>query len=104
MIANAVVDEITLPWLVEQDACEKQRLRFYEVFGARAALTRANLARAVAEDFDLEWLAEHLLAAPALQAYEAATAPARQAYRAAKVVILADLLGLPEEEAFVGVA
>lgn len=71
---------VTLEWLEEQGACEKQRLIFEQEWGASVELSLASLKRAVELELDLDWLAEYLLSASALAAYNEATASATADY------------------------
>jgi len=62
---------------------------FESLFGAEIEVTRAGCA-AVADRFDWEWAAKHLLTAPALADYERIAAPAWADYERIRDTALAD--------------
>ena len=74
---------ITLSQLRKLKACKDQLDLFKSTFGASAAVTEANLVRAVAAGLNIDWLAGKTLPAPARKAYNEALASAREAYHEA---------------------
>ncbi len=52
---------ITLEWLEEEYACGDQIEIFKRVFGDSAELNETNAVKAIEAEFDLGWLAEHVL-------------------------------------------
>lgn len=111
-IARAALGLISTDWIICQDVHPDQLQRFEHEFGEEMYLTRADLNRLARANFNIEWLVDRILAAPARKAYEQAAAPINRSYyidvgdpdlawarrQVAAAEILADLLGLPEEE------
>ena len=77
--SGMATNRITAAMLVEKGACHEQVVRFRAEWPDGAAVTIRNARKAVALGLDLDWLANEMLTAPALEAYEKATAPAREA-------------------------
>ena len=73
---------ITLEQIKRHHPCASEFRRVKRFFGKRKRIVvTVRRAVAVADQFNFDWLAEHLLTTvPARQAYADATAPARQAY------------------------
>ncbi len=71
---------ITLAWLIRQEACDEQVAIFKRVFGVAAEVNAANALLAVEAGMDINWLADHLLSAPAWAEYKRVCAPAREEY------------------------
>ena len=65
--------------LVRLGACSDQVRLFRKLFGTQVYVT-VSRAEGVADKFDLDWLANRILSASALDEYARATAPARAEY------------------------
>ena len=74
---------ITVKQLIASKACADQVRVFCKLFGSSASVTLANCIKAGKAGLNFDWAARCLLPAPALDAYEKATAPARDAYEKA---------------------
>lgn len=124
-VARAALGLISVEWLSCQCIHPSQLAIFADEFPGPAELTRANLRRMGAAGFNIDWLVDRILAAPARTAYRESTmsfahkiglgrrevtaslarrigldpadTPNRRRFNEAKASILADLLGLPEE-------
>ena len=57
---------VTVEQLQDLDACPEQVQLFFETFGPRAEVTPDTLARALAVDLNLGWLARRVLSPPVL--------------------------------------
>ena len=71
---------ITLEWLEERNACEKQVEAFRQEWGDSVELTQESLSRAAELKLDLNWLAERYLAGGARRVYDEAMAEPRRVY------------------------
>ncbi len=71
---------ITRAWLEDRGACHDQVATFSAEWPDGVEITREALLRAAGLELDLSWFADHVLSAPARQAYRVALAPALQAY------------------------
>jgi hypothetical protein len=71
---------ITRAWLEDRDACHDQVATFSAEWPDGVEITREALLRAAGLELDLSWFADHVLSAPARQAYRVAFAQALQAY------------------------
>ena len=72
---------LTLQQIKQHAPCADQFRKARRFFGKRKRIAvSVRLAVKVAPLFDWDWLADNLLTAPALKAYDEATAPARKAY------------------------
>jgi hypothetical protein len=72
--------KISATLLERKGACNVQVELFRRLFGARSVTVTKALCLKHAQEFQWDWAAGHLLAAPALKAYGEATSPARKAY------------------------
>ena len=81
--------KITLKQLADAKACREQRELFARTFGKSVEVTR-ELCVSVADKFDFEWAATHLLSAQALAEYKRDKAAAWAEYERAKVQAFAD--------------
>ena len=70
---------ITAKQLRDLGACKEQYVLFRETFGERAACTEANIVKAMGR-FEINWIAEKLLSAPALKLYDETQATAWKLY------------------------
>ena len=76
--------KITREYLVGLGASCEQLDTFSDEWPDGAEITLDNCLRAAELGLDLDWLAEKMFPAPALEAYEKATAPAFEAYEKAR--------------------
>ena len=80
--------KITREYLVGLGASYEQLDTFSDEWPDGAEITLDNCLRAAELRLNLDWLAEKMFPAPALEAYEQATAPALEAFEQAKAQAL----------------
>ena len=80
---------LTLQTLIDKGACYAQVELFRAKFGESVRVTQ-RLCVSVADAFDWNWAARHLLSKPARAEYERVTAPARAEYERVKAAAWAE--------------
>ena len=72
--------KITMAWMEEKEPCESQMKLFKKLWPKGGKITLANLKKAATQGFELNWLANKILKAPALKLYDESKATTLKLY------------------------